>query len=178
MVKVYDAMSYEGDSPWSATVSNSDQTTSIMVASSFSEKENMWYRVVGKDETSGTLNTSHKIVLGEVTAIDGDKITFSSRISNLPFGIGDTLFKLESSSETSLSLTVSSVSGRKEITANAAVTGLVVGDTVMAVSDDQINGDNIRDYYAQASMNNSSASAIELYAVNMSYTPSNLHNDK
>ena len=77
-----------------------------------------------------------------------------------------------------MSLTVSSVSGRKEITANAAVTGLVVGDTVMAVSDDQINGDNIRDYYAQASMNNSSASAIELYAVNMSYTPSNLHNDK
>ncbi len=178
MVKVYDAMSYEGDSPWSATVSNSDQTTSLMLSSSFSEKENMWYRVVGKDETSGTLNTSHKIVLGEVTAIDGDKITFSSRISNLPFGIGDTLFKLESSSETSLSLTVSSVSGRKEITANAAVTGLVVGDTVMAVSDDQINGDNIRDYYAQASMNNSSASAIELYAVNMSYTPSNLHNDK
>ena len=178
MVKVYDAISFEGDQPWKTTVSNSDQTTSEMAVVEFNEKENMWYRVMPKDETSGVLNTSHKIVLGEVTAIDGDKITFSSRISNLPFGIGDTLFKLEASSETSLSLTISSVSGRKEVTANATVTGLVVGDTVMAVSDDQINGDNIRDYYAQIDLELEKKTAVELYAVNMSYTPSNLHNDK
>jgi len=178
MVKVYDAMSFEGDTPWTAVVSNSDQTTASMPSTEFTEKENMWYRVVGKDETGGTLNTSHKIVLGQVTAIDGDKITFSSRISNLPFGIGDTLFKLESSSETTLSLTISSVSGRKEVTANTTVAGVAVGDTLMAVSEDKINGDNIRDYYAQIAMKNSTQTAIELYAVNMSYTPSNLHNDK
>ena len=178
MVKVYDAISFEGDQPWKTTVSNSDQTTSEMAIIEFNEKENMWYRVMPKDETSGILNTSHKIVLGQVTAIDGDKITFSSRISNLPFGIGDTLFKLESSSETSLSLTVSSVSGRKELTASATVTGVAVGDTVMAVSDDQINGDNIRDYYAQIDLELEKKTGVELYAVNMSYTPSNLHNDK
>ena len=179
MVKTYDAISYEGDSPWSATVSNSDQATSSMASTEFTEKENMWYRVISKDETGNSiLNTSHKIVLGQVTAIDGLKITFSSRISNLPFGIGDALFKLETSSSTDLSRTISSVSGRKEITTNTAVTGLVIGDTVMAVSNDEINGDNIRDYYAQIEMRNSSTSPIELYAVNMSYTPSNLHNEK
>ena len=179
MVKTYDAISYEGDSPWNAIVSNSDQATSSMASTEFTEKENMWYRVISKDETGNSiLNTSHKIVLGQVTAIDGLKITFSSRISNLPFGIGDALFKLETSSSTDLSRTISSVSGRKEITTNTAVTGLVIGDTVMAVSNDEINGDNIRDYYAQIEMRNSSASPIELYAVNMSYTPSNLHNEK
>lgn len=179
MVKTYDAISYEGDNPWNAIVSNSDQATSSMASTEFTEKENMWYRVISKDETGNSiLNTSHKIVLGQVTAIDGLKITFSSRISNLPFGIGDALFKLETSSSTDLSRTISSVSGRKEITTNTAVTGLVIGDTVMAVSNDEINGDNIRDYYAQIEMRNSSTSPIELYAVNMSYTPSNLHNEK
>ena len=97
-----------------------------MASTEFTEKENMWYRVISKDETGNSiLNTSHKIVLGQVTAIDGLKITFSSRISNLPFGIGDALFKLETSSSTDLSRTISSVSGRKEITTNTAVTGLV-----------------------------------------------------
>jgi len=179
MVKVYDAISYEADNPWSATVSNSDQTTEEMASTEFVEKENMWYRVMSKDETANsTTNTSHRIVLGQVSSIDGTKITFSSRISNLPFGIGDSLFKLESSSQTDLSLTISSVSGRKEITANATVTGLAVGDTVMAVSEDKINGDNIRDYFAQAALTNSSTNAVELYSVNMSYKPSPLHNEQ
>ena len=77
-----------------------------------------------------------------------------------------------------MSLTISSVSGRKEITANATVTGLAVGDTVMAVSEDKINGDNIRDYFAQAALTNSSTNAVELYSVNMSYKPSPLHNEQ
>ena len=179
MVKAYDAISLEADNPWSVTVSNSDQATAQMASTEFVEKEGMWYRVMSRDETaSSTSNTSHRIVLGQVASIDGTKITFSSRISNLPFGLGDALFKLNSSSETDLSLTISSVSGRKEITANTTVTGLTVGDTVMAVSEDKINGDTIRDYYAQAALTNASTGAVELYAVNMVYTPSLLHNEQ
>lgn len=179
MVKAYDAISLEADNPWSVTVSNSDQATDEMASTEFVEKEGMWYRVMSRDETaSSTSNTSHRIVLGQVASIDGTKITFSSRISNLPFGLGDALFKLNPSSETDLSLTISSVSGRKEITANTTVSGLTVGDTVMAVSEDKINGDTIRDYYAQAALTNASTGAVELYAVNMVYTPSLLHNEQ
>ena len=139
----------------------------------------MFYRVISKDATaSSTLNSSHKVVLGEVASVDGSKITFTSKVSNLPFGIGDTLFKLESSSQTTLSVTVGSVSGRKEITASGTVTGLVAGDTVVAVSDDDINGDKIRDYHAQVQLTNTDTTAVELYAVNLSYSSSPLHNDK
>ena len=139
----------------------------------------MFYRVIAKDATaSSTSNSSHKVVLGQVASVDGRKITFTTKVSNLPFGIGDTLFKLASSSETSLTVTLASVSGRKEITASDTVTGLTAGDTVMAVSDDDINGDKIRDYYAQVDLTNTDTTAVELYAVNLSYSSSPLHNDK
>ena len=180
-VKVYNAMSLEGNKAWKAVVSNSTQTTgaSSMQASEFDEREGMFYRVIAKDATaSSTSNSSHKVVLGQVASVDGSKITFTTKVSNLPFGIGDTLFKLASSSETSLSVTLASVSGRKEITASDTVTGLTAGDTVMAVSDDDINGDKIRDYYAQVDLTNTDTTAVELYAVNLSYSSSPLHNDK
>ena len=179
MVKVYDSISLEGDNgSWNFVVSNSTQTTPT-TSPTLIEKEEMWYSRIPSDSTAGsTLNTAHKVVLGQVSAIDGSTITFSSRISNLPFGIGDSLFKLASSSETDLSLTISSVSGRKEITASGTVGGLVVGDTVMAVSDNNINGDDIRDYYAQIALTNASTTPLELYAVNTWFTPSPLHNEK
>jgi len=179
MVKVYDSISLEGDNgSWNFVVTNSTQTTPA-TSPTLIEKEEMWYSRIPSDSTAGsTLNTAHKVVLGQVSAIDGDTITFSSRISNLPFGIGDSLFKLESSSETDLSLTISSVSGRKEITASGAVGGLIVGDTVMAVSDNNINGDDIRDYYAQIALTNAVTTPVELYAVNTWFTPSPLHNEK
>jgi len=179
MVKVYDSISLEGDNgSWNFVVSNSTQTTPT-TSPTLIEKEEMWYSRIPSDSTAGsTLNTAHKVVLGQVSAIDGSTITFSSRISNLPFGIGDSLFKLASSSETDLSLTISSVSGRKEITASGTVGGLVVGDTVIAVSDNNINGDDIRDYYAQIALTNASTTPLELYAVNTWFTPSPLHNEK
>ena len=177
-VKVYDAMSLEGNSSWSAVVSNTEQTTGTMASTEFEEREGMYYRQIEKDTTANsTNNTSHKVVLGQVNSVSGSTITFTSKISNLPFGIGDTLFKLESSSETSLSVTLSSVSGRKQITASGTVSGLSAGDTVMAVSTASINGDKMRDYHAQVDLTNTATTPVELFAVNMVYKSSPLHNN-
>ena len=177
-VKVYDAMSLEGNSSWSAVVSNTEQTTGTMASTEFEEREGMYYRQIEKDATANsTNNTSHKVVLGQVASVSGSTVTFTSKISNLPFGIGDTLFKLESSSETSLSVTLSSVSGRKEITASGTVSNLSAGDTVMAVSTASINGDKMRDYHAQVALTNTATTPVELFAVNMVYKSSPLHNN-
>lgn len=178
MIKVFDSLSLEGDAPWAAVVSNSNQETSQIKTAMYDEREGMYYTVMPKDSTaSSTTNTSHRIVLGQVASFDGTKITFTSKVSGLPFGLGDALFKLESSSETDLSLTISSVSGRKEITASTTVAGVAVGDTIMAVSNDDINGDKIRDYYAQIKLTNNATNAVELYAVNTSFTMSPMHNE-
>jgi hypothetical protein len=139
----------------------------------------MYYRQIEKDTTANsTNNTSHKVVLGQVASSTATTITFTSKISNLPFGIGDTLFRLESSSETSLSVTIASISGRKEITVSGtsvAFTALSAGDTVMAVSTASINGDKMRDYHAEIALTNTATTPVELFAVNMVYKSSPLH---
>lgn len=177
-IKVYDAMSLEGNSSWSAVVSNTEQTTGTMDSTEFEEREGMYYRQIEKDVTANsTNNTSHKVVLGQVDSVSGSIVTFTSKISNLPFGIGDTLFKLESSSETSLSVTLASVSGRKQITASGTVSNLSAGDTVMAVSTASINGDKMRDYHAEIALTNTATTPVELFAINMVYKSSPLHNN-
>jgi len=159
-------------------VSNTEQTTGAMASTEFEEREGMYYRQIEKDATAdSTNNTSHKVVLGQVASVSGSTVTFTSKISNLPFGIGDTLFKLESSSETSLSVTLASVSGRKEVTASGTVSNLSAGDTVMAVSTASINGDKMRDYHAQVALTNTATTPVELFAVNMVYKSSPLHNN-
>lgn len=176
-VKVYNALSLEGNDTWSAVVSNTEQTTDISEAM-YEEREGMYYTVIPKDITaSSTTNMSHKVVLGRVTAIDGNKVTIGSRISNLPFSLGDAAYVLASSSETDLSATIDSVDSRTEVTLSDA-SGLSVGNTLMAVSQDEINGDKIRDYFAKIKLTNDNTGAIELYAVNAAYARSPLHNDQ
>ena len=174
-VKVYDALSLEGNAAWSAVVSNTEQTTDVTTAM-YEERENMYYTVMPKDITANsTNNTSHKVVLGVVESIDGNKVKITSRISNLPFSIGDSAFVLASSSETSLSATITSVDSRTEVTLSSVV-GLSPGNVLMAVSQDEINGDKIRDYFAKLRLSNNSSSSVELYAVNTVYEASPIHN--
>ena len=176
-VKVYNALSLEGNDTWSAVVSNTQQTTNI-TEPMYEEREGMYYTVIPKDITSNsTANMSHKVVLGRVASKDGNKVKITSRISNLPFSIGDAAYLLASSSETNLSATINSVDSRTEVTLSDA-SGVSVGDILMALSQDEINGDKIRDYHAKIKLTNDNTGAVELFAVNAAYSRSPLHNDQ
>jgi hypothetical protein len=176
-VKVYNALSLEGNDTWSAVVSNTQQTTNI-TEPMYEEREGMYYTVIPKDITSNsTANMSHKVVLGRVASKDGNKVKITSRISNLPFSIGDAAYLLAASSETNLSATINSVDSRTEVTLSDA-SGVSVGDILMALSQDEINGDKIRDYHAKIKLTNDNTGAVELFAVNAAYSRSPLHNDQ
>jgi len=176
-VKVYNSLGLEGNASWSAVVSNNEQTTDI-TAAMYEEREGMYYTVIPRDITaSSTTNMSHKVVLGEVESISGNDVTFTTRVSNLPFGLGDSVFVLASDSETDTSNTVSSVKGRKVLTLSG-VSGISVGNVLMAISTDEVNGDKLRDYHARIALTNTSTGPVELYAVNANYTVSPLHNDQ
>jgi len=178
-IKVYNAMSIEGDSKWSGVVANSSQTTNIPVEM-LEEKEGLFYSVIPKDITgSSTKNMSHKVVLGVVASVDTDTITFSSRVNNLPFGLGDAIWGLEAATESDTTYTIIAIPSRTSIQVSASASGVSVGDTLMAVSSAVVNGDKIRDYYASIELSTSTADTgpVELYAVNMVYSPSSLHNE-
>jgi hypothetical protein len=186
MVKAYESLSLEGTSAWAATITNTDQSTTILSAD-FDEREREYFAYVPRDTSANTGTTtitslsgsSEMFVLGNVatSGVSGSTITFTTPVGYVAFPIGGALYKVSGSTFVTLSLTVTAISGDKQITASGSVTGVNDGDTIVVLANAGIEGDQLRDYYARINLTNSSTSEIELYAVNAVYAKSNLHNE-
>jgi hypothetical protein len=186
LVKSYESLSLEGTAPWAATITNTDQSTTILSAD-FDEREREYFAYVPRDTSANTGTTtitslsgsSEMFVLGNVatSGVSGSTITFTTPVGDVAFPIGGALYKVSGSTFVTLSLTVTAISGDKQITASGSVTGVNDGDTIVVLANAGIEGDQLRDYYARINLTNSSTSEIELYAVNAVYAKSNLHNE-
>ena len=186
LVKSYESLSLEGTSAWAATITNTDQSTTILSAD-FDEREREYFAYVPRDTSANTGTTtitslsgsSEMFVLGNVAVggVSGSTITFTTPVGDVAFPIGGALYKVSGSTFVTLSLTVTAISGDKQITASSSVTGVNDGDTIVVLANAGIEGDQLRDYYARINLTNSSTSEIELYAVNAVYAKSNLHNE-
>ena len=174
MVKTYETISLEGNAAWDAVFKNTDQQSSIS-ASAYEERERNHYAHIGRD-TLGS--TGHIVSIGKVTAISGDKITIDSRISNIPIGYEADILKVSGSSLVDTNLDVNAITGRKELQADATVSGISVNDVLVARTQSAMDGDPMRDYYMQIDLEKTSNSAIELYAVNTTFDKSNLHDQQ
>jgi hypothetical protein len=186
MVKSYESISLEGTDAWAVTLTNTDQSASIL-STDFSERERNWYAYIPRDSSANTgtatittlSGSSEVFVLGNVATggVSGSTITFTTPVGDVAFPIGGALYKVSGSTLVSLSLTVASISGNKQITASGAVTNVANGDTIVVLANAGIEGDQMRDYYIKARLTNSDTSEIELYAVNLVFAKSNLHNE-
>lgn len=194
MIKVYEAISLEGNSAaWSCTLNNSNQT-SALASSIWQDKEGFYYAPIHQDSTMGAVSTtstanitsvdgtSQFFSLGVVNSASGSVINFKNAINNIPFPVGSTtaLYKLNAASNRlePLGYRANSKSGEKQITCNATASGLVQNDVVVLVATPSIEGDPLRDYYLQVTLTNSLTTPHELYAINLIYAKSNLHNQQ
>ena len=205
MVKVYEAISIEGDSgSWSCTLSNTTQTSTI-AASVFQEKEGFYYAPIHQDSTLATTaiattstasitsfkGTSEVFGLGVVattSTADVTNIIFKNAINSMGFPVGTlgeggsisgtALYKISGSSLAPLGLSAVSVSGEKELTCNVDVTSKVAAnDEIVLISSSPIEGDPMRDYYIKARLTSNLTTPLEVYAINLIFAKSNLANN-
>jgi hypothetical protein len=117
-------------------------------------------------------------VLGEVatSGVSGSTITFTTPVGEIPFPIGATLYRVSGATLVTLGVTVTAISGDKTITASGAIVGVSNGNTIVAIGNGAIEGDQMRDYYIKVGLTNTSSSEVEVYAVNLVYAKSDLHN--
>jgi len=174
MVKTYESVSLEGDAPWAGVFKTTDQQSSVSV-SNFDKRERNYYAHINRDTL---LSTANIISIGAISSISGPNITMTSRVNDIPFGLGSNIYKVDGSSLTDTTLDVAGIYDRTTITANTTVTGLSAGDELLIVSDASIDGDPIRDSFMQIDLTNTSTSAVELYSINAIYAKSNLHNQQ
>lgn len=194
MVKVYEAISLEGNSnAWSCTMNNASQTSAI-ASTIWQDKEGFYYAPIHQDSTMGAVattstanitavdGTSQFFSLGVVNSVSGAAINFKNAINSIPFPVGSTtaLYKLNAASNRlePLGYRADSKSGEKQITCNTTASGLAQDDVVILVASPSIEGDALRDYFLQVTLTNSLTTPHELYAINLIYSKSNLHNQQ
>lgn len=187
MVKAYEALSIEGDSSWAATLSNTDQSTAIL-ASDFEERERYYYAYIPRDSSANTgtstitsLSGSSEVFVIGYSAIGGVSISdifFTTPVGAVPFPIGASLFKVSGSTLVSLAITVTGIIHPFGISCSGPVVGVsLFGDTIVALGNGAIEGDQMRDYYLKIRLSNNETSETEMYAVNAIFSKSNLHNE-
>ena len=200
MVKAYESLSIEGTDAWAASVTNTDQSTSISATpvtidsiyypyGDYALKERNFYAYIPRDSSPNTgtstitsLSGSSEVYsLGIIQSSTSGNITFTAPIGNIPFPIGSTLYRVSGTSLIAIgspTITITGISGANVITVSAPPAGITNGDIVVALAPySTLEGDQIRDYYAKIRLSTSSISEVELYAINAIYSKSNLHNE-
>jgi len=176
MIKVFESVGVEGDGSWSATLSNTDQSTTIST-SDFDIREGHRYAMIPRDTLK---STSHQIYIGKVASsgVSGDKVTFTTPINKIPFVVGD---ELKTASGTNLVATneiISGITDKKTIQCTNSITGIADGANVFAEHSSRIDGDPMRGVFLKLKLTSTDTTAFEVHALSLSYDRSRLHNDR
>ena len=172
MVKAYESVSTESDDEWTVSMTSSTgQTTGNLT---MVEKEDAYYAMVTGD--TSTNSTAQYILVGKVSAIDGDVITINGNLKGVHIPKGYSVYKYVSGDYVDLSKTVSSVDrANKKITVSAGGTAINVGDNIFVATTGQRTGDQIRGHYCKIQASYTPATNTdksELYSINAKYAES------
>ena len=172
MVKAYESVSTESDDEWTVSMTSSTgQTTGNLT---MVEKEDAYYAMVTGDTSANS--TAQYILIGKVSAIDGDVVTINGNLKGVHIPKGYSVYKYASGAYVDLSKTVSSVDrANKKVTVSAGGTAINVGDNIFVATTGQRTGDQIRGHYCKIQASYTPATTTdksELYSINAKYAES------
>ena len=180
-VKVYDAVSYEGEGgDFGVSVKSSDESISNIEPNEFFKKEGTFYASIGRDESPNS--TTQIRYLGLVTAIEGEFL----RINQHPTGVvgGSYLKYFSEGNFENIGVEGTQVSVSGDIVSDGAdalvqvsgpVSEDVIGSVVVMDLPSKLNGDAVRGHFATIKLTSNSNDKYELFCVNAHISESNLH---
>jgi hypothetical protein len=195
MVKVAEALSIEGNSPWTAqvksTVSQSsflEQRAGVIQIADYSLKEGMYYANIPMNINNISFPTSNRTVIGYVAATgtwaSGATITLGNPIV-APFqASGNTAILCLNASGATVS-TLTNYKKIEQVDRNTirlsdlvgGIPSIATGTVLVVDSNPYVDGDPIRGPYFLIELSNSAGAPIEAYAFNVYFSRSKLHNE-
>ena len=181
-VKVFNAISYEGDSGanWDMSPVETDLGQTSGTITTWEKKEGSYYSSMPRDGSANS--TSNKLYVGDFVSVDQATLTLSGiRLSRVPIPIGATIqYENDDGNLINLgvggaSVTVNSVDSNTQITLSGISTLDVPDKKVFVVLDSATNGDVMRGHYAKIKLTNNSNAKHELYCINTHITDSKSH---
>lgn len=178
MVKVFNAISLEGDSnAWVADPIVTDLNSEGQ-SLEFVEKEGAYYSFVTRDENG----TKHITGVGTIDSVTLNTMTFDNRVNRnpIPYGaalrIVDTVNdEYDTAGTLGADVTFVNFADTNTINVDGNINTLFEGwdgSEIVAVSEATINGDPIRGHWAEITLTNNQAAAFELYCVNTHFADS------
>ena len=183
-VKVYNSISYEGDSSGFEAVVESENGSRTAPTSSFDKREEGYFVGLGGDVTPNS--SSQYMGIGLCVGVD-TFIPGSMILSPLPFGVsipgGALIKKLDPASGALLNVgpspdvevTVNDIQSDGTILTSAVDVSDAINSVIVLITDAEIDGDDIRGHYATIKLSTQSATPYEVYCVNAHVAGSKLH---
>jgi len=162
-VKVFQTLSLEGSDSWTALIkafksNHDDFDYSTIDSVEFEKREGMWEAYIRRNEDSTSAVSKATYGIGRITNITGNILTLNGYNSQLC--IGDKI-----ADDTMLEIGTITAILNNTITLSS-VSGLTVGDFIIGVKNKRIEGNNLRGYVAEISLENDSNERIELFSIN------------
>lgn len=181
-MKVFTAFSIEGDNTADVTFDNDSGVaentySSSVMATDFDNIEGYKYISIPRN----TLYNESKglVSLGIPAVINASGIiTFDHIVSNIPFRIGGTVWRVRGTTATASALTVLSIDSRRQIRLSANPTSfLQAGDIILVAEPNAVSGEEMRDILLNFTANFDPTSYFEITAFNSRFANSKLHNE-
>jgi hypothetical protein len=186
MVKVYNALSYEGSKrPDSVSIESSNGSFNDNIGTldsgdgdfgqyQFVEKEDSFYVVLPRDISDKS--TAQYSGIGFCSLAESDSITIDGSLIGVSIPIGAQLVNesnIDISNSTTQVTTVVGVEGNKIFVSQ--VPFAAQGQNIILVSNSYFDGDAIRGHYTKIKSEYNDSNIYEVYCVNAHFTNSNLH---
>ena len=171
-VKKYNAISIEGNLAASVDFTTRSASANLPKAR-FVEKEETFF-----SETPRAAGTSEYVTLGKVESISGSDVTFFNKVNRAPYRKGGAVYKLTGGVLSDVSSTAGALVSSDTVTFSN-VASVLPNDVLVVMADSGVDGDQLSGHYLEAQLNfsNSDSEAMEIYAINLEFTPSSLHHE-
>jgi len=174
-VKVYRSCSYEGDrNDWTlALTTDLGHAVNALNSGAFIEYEGGYYSPL---EMSSVNSTSHVVGLGSVLSLSDSVIEFNEKVDRTTLPSNASIQKYDSTNGVLVSAGTNVVADRfvdwNKLEFGGTLTGVSVGETLVAVGTSVLDGDPARGHFATITMTNNATNVFELYCVNMTVVES------
>tara|TARA_S200002703_G_scaffold26382_2_gene22646 strand:- start:2772 stop:8345 length:5574 start_codon:yes stop_codon:yes gene_type:complete len=185
-VKVYDAISYEGDTAgFNVRIESSDGArTNVM--NHFDKREDSYYINAGRDTTANS--TSQITGIGNCIGIADltGNIQMDSSLIGIPVMVGSVIKRYNADTQSLENIgtspdeevTVLDVLEDGVIQTSAVDASSAIGSPIVLITNSEIDGDSIRGHYALIKLSNTANNKYEVYCVNAHVTLSNLNHSR
>lgn len=166
--KIYKAVILESDNSW-VTEYRTNLAFGEVSKTDFNQKESRWFAYLRQNESASDLN-GRSFGMGNITAIDTLQITFAN--INESTSIGDELYQVNGGLQEELGTITAIDRETGIITVDALANTPVIGNFCYSLKNARIEGSEIRGYFLEATLTDSSSTQNELFAVSMNLVKS------